>query len=151
MWDIGGQREIRPYWRNYYEQTDALIYVVDSADENRVMEVKENLTELLGEELLSGVPLLVFANKQDLDLALDAPEIMNTLELNAITDRTWNIQACSAVSQEGLNEGMEWLINTINAKTQAAAGGGAGGAQWIDMYETRSDRCTAFTTYRLAS
>ena len=129
MWDIGGQREIRPYWRNYYEQTDALIYVVDSADENRVMEVKENLTELLGEELLSGVPLLVFANKQDLDLALDAPEIMNTLELNAITDRTWNIQACSAVSQEGLNEGMEWLINTINAKTQAAAGGGAGGAQ----------------------
>ena len=129
MWDIGGQREIRPYWRNYYEQTDALIYVVDSADENRVMEVKENLTELLGEELLLGVPLLVFANKQDLDLALDAPEIMNTLELNAITDRTWNIQACSAVSQEGLNEGMEWLINTINAKTQAAAGGGAGGAQ----------------------
>ena len=129
MWDIGGQREIRPYWRNYYEQTDALIYVVDSADENRVMEVKENLTELLGEELLLGVPLLVFANKQDLDLALDAPEIMNTLELNNITDRTWNIQACSAVSQEGLNEGMEWLINTINAKTQAAAGGGAGGAQ----------------------
>ena len=129
MWDIGGQREIRPYWRNYYEQTDALIYVVDSADENRVMEVKENLTELLGEELLNGVPLLVFANKQDLDLALDAPEIMNTLELNNITDRTWNIQACSAVSQEGLNEGMEWLINTINAKTQAAAGGGAGGAQ----------------------
>ena len=98
MWDIGGQREIRPYWRNYYEQTDALIYVVDSADENRVMEVKENLTELLGEELLRGVPLLVFANKQDLDLALDAPEIMNTLELNNINDRTWNIQACSAVS-----------------------------------------------------
>ena len=98
VWDIGGQREIRPYWRNYYDQTDALIYVVDSADEARVMEVKENLTELLGEELLAGVPLLVFANKQDLDLALEAPEIMNTLELNNITDRTWNIQACSAVS-----------------------------------------------------
>ena len=98
MWDIGGQREIRPYWRNYYDQTDALIYVVDSADEARVNEVKENLTELLGEELLNGVPLLVFANKQDLDLALEAPEIMNTLELNNITDRTWNIQACSAVS-----------------------------------------------------
>ena len=85
MWDIGGQREIRPYWRNYYDQTDALIYVVDSADEARVMEVKENLSELLSEELLAGVPLLVFANKQDLDLALEAPEIMNTLELNTIT------------------------------------------------------------------
>ena len=129
VWDIGGQREIRPYWRNYYDQTDALIYVVDSADEARVMEVKENLSELLSEELLAGVPLLVFANKQDLDLALEAPEIMNTLELNAITDRTWNIQACSAVSQEGLNEGMEWLINTINSKAQAAGAGGAAAGQ----------------------
>jgi len=43
VWDIGGQREIRPYWRNYYDQTDALIYVVDSADEMRVQEVKDNL------------------------------------------------------------------------------------------------------------
>ena len=64
----------------------------------RVQEVKDNLTELLGEELLAGVPLLVFANKQDLDLALEAPEVMEHLALNDITDRTWNIQACSAVT-----------------------------------------------------
>lgn len=76
VWDIGGQREIRPYWRNYYTDTDALVYVVDSADEMRVQEVKENLQELLAEELLNLVPLLVFANKQDLETALDAPEIM---------------------------------------------------------------------------
>lgn len=41
----------------------------------RVQEVKDNLTELLGEELLRGVPLLVFANKQDLEMALEAPEV----------------------------------------------------------------------------
>ena len=41
----------------------------------RVQEVKENLSELLGEELLAGVPLLVFANKQDLEMALEAPEV----------------------------------------------------------------------------
>merc|ERR1712045_116527 len=46
VWDIGGQKAIRPYWRNYYDQTDALIYVVDSADEMRVQEVKDNLQEL---------------------------------------------------------------------------------------------------------
>ena len=51
----------------------------------------------------------------------------------------------------GLNEGMEWLINTINTKAQAAAAEGGAAGQWIDMYETRSDRYTAFTTYRLAS
>lgn len=98
VWDIGGQRAIREYWRNYYEHTDALIYVVDSADEARLAEVKDNLQELLNEELLSGVPLLVFANKQDLELALDASEVMETLELANITSRAWNIQACSAVT-----------------------------------------------------
>ena len=87
----------------------------------RVQEVKDNLQELLAEELLGGVPLLVFANKQDLEMALDAPEIMEALELNAISDRTWNIQACSAMTKEGLNEGLTWLIETINAKANAAA------------------------------
>lgn len=79
MWDIGGQREIRPYWRNYYEQTDALVYVVDSADEMRVEEIKANLDELMEEEKLAKVPLLVFANKQDLEMALEANEIMEVL------------------------------------------------------------------------
>ena len=121
MWDIGGQREIRPYWRNYYDNTDALIYVVDSADEGRMTELKENLQELLTEEQLSGVPLLVFANKQDLDLALGADEVMESLELSNITDRTWNIQACSAHNGEGLQEGCDWLIQNAVAKNKAQA------------------------------
>ena len=115
VWDIGGQREIRPYWRNYYDQTDAIVYVVDSSDEARVAEVKDNLTELMGEELLARVPLLVFANKQDLDLALGADEVSETLALENLSDRAWNIQACSALDGTGLPEGMSWLIETINA------------------------------------
>lgn len=83
--------------------------------------MKANLQELLAEELLKAVPLLVFANKQDLEMALDAPEVMESLDLSSITDRTWNIQACSAVTKEGLNEGMTWLIETINAKNGVAA------------------------------
>ena len=83
--------------------------------------MKANLQELLSEELLAAVPLLVFANKQDLEMALDAPEVMEHLDLSSITDRIWNIQACSAVTKEGLNEGMTWLIETINAKNGVAA------------------------------
>ena len=120
VWDIGGQREIRPYWRNYYDNTDGLVYVVDSADEMRVQEVKDNLQELLAEAQLAKVPLLVFANKQDMELALGADEVMEHLELAGIEDRTWNIQACSAMTQVGLNEGMKWLIETINAKNTTA-------------------------------
>ena len=74
---------------------------------------------LAREEELRKASLLVFANKQDLEMALEAPEVMSSLDLENISDRTWNIQACSAVSQQGLNEGMEWLIQTINAKANA--------------------------------
>ena len=114
VWDIGGQREIRPYWKNYYEHTDGLVYVVDSADDMRLKECEDELRALLEEEELKKVPLLVYANKQDLEMALDASEVMNTLKLEDIKDRTWNIQACSAMTKEGLSDGMEWLIKTIS-------------------------------------
>ena len=47
MWDIGGQKAIRPYWKNYYENTDGLVFVVDSSDENRLGECTEELDSLL--------------------------------------------------------------------------------------------------------
>ncbi len=62
VWDIGGQKSIRPYWRNYYDQTDALIYVIDSADRRRMEESGVELQQLLDEERLSHVPLMVSAH-----------------------------------------------------------------------------------------
>ena len=67
----------------------------------RLKEVTEELVSLLAEEALAYVPLLVFANKQDLQFALDAGEVMSALKLEEITDRPYNIQACSALSGEG--------------------------------------------------
>jgi small GTP-binding protein len=81
VWDIGGQREIRPYWKNYFENTDGLVYVVDSADDMRLKECADELISLLQEEALKNVPMLVFANKQDLQFALDADQVMETLKL----------------------------------------------------------------------
>ncbi|KAI8423252.1 hypothetical protein MSG28_014281 [Choristoneura fumiferana] len=66
VWDIGGQRKIRPYWRNYFENTDILIYVVDCSDHQRLEETSQELAELLQDDKLRNVPLLVYANKQDL-------------------------------------------------------------------------------------
>merc|ERR1712147_339089 len=60
VWDIGGQKAIRPYWKNYYENTDGLVFVVDSSDEERLNECVEELNSLLGEENLAKVPLLVY-------------------------------------------------------------------------------------------
>ncbi|PAV56743.1 hypothetical protein WR25_05007 isoform B [Diploscapter pachys] len=66
LWDVGGQRSLRSYWRNYFEQTDALIWVVDSGDKERLAQCSEELKKLLSEERLVGASLLVLANKQDL-------------------------------------------------------------------------------------
>lgn len=113
VWDIGGQKSIRPYWRNYFDHTDALIYVIDSADKKRMEETGVELNQLLCEEKLEGVPLLVFANKQDLLNALSADEISDGLNLASIRDRTWSIQPCSAKSADGLQEGMEWVVSNV--------------------------------------
>ncbi|KAL7990649.1 hypothetical protein Chor_014079 [Crotalus horridus] len=103
VWDIGGQRKIRPYWRNYFENTDILIYVIDSADRKRFEETGQELAELVDEEKLSGVPVLIFANKQDLLTAAPAAEIAEGLNLHTIRDRVWQIQSCSALTGEGVS------------------------------------------------
>ena len=80
---MGGQRSLRSYWRNYYERTDALIWVVDSADTGRMLDCRAELQTLLKEEKLAGAALLIFANKQDLPSALSPEEItkVRTLRL----------------------------------------------------------------------
>merc|ERR1712167_426713 len=60
VWDIGGQKTIRPYWRNYFDQTDALVYVIDSSDRRRMQESGQELNELNQEDKLGGIPLLIF-------------------------------------------------------------------------------------------
>ena len=114
VWDIGGQRQIRPYWRNYFDQTDALVFVIDSADRKRLEEAGEELAELLEEEKMEGKPLLVLANKQDLITALSPEEIADTLNLFSLQgQRPWQIQPCSAKTGEGLAEGMKWLVERV--------------------------------------
>merc|ERR1712031_121990 len=92
VWDIGGQKTIRPYWKNYFENTDALIYVVDSSDRRRLEEASEELLTLLEEDKLGGIPVLIFANKQDLISATPADEIVESMDLMDVKDRTWQIQ-----------------------------------------------------------
>lgn len=53
MWDIGGQKALREYWGNYFNNTDALVYVIDSADTKRVKEAGEELERLLVVRMLS--------------------------------------------------------------------------------------------------
>ncbi|XP_001607954.2 ADP-ribosylation factor-like protein 3 [Nasonia vitripennis] len=116
VWDIGGARKIRPYWRNYFENTDVLIYVIDSSDSNRLEETGQELSELLTEDKLRGVPLLVYANKQDVAQSVTAADIAEALGLHNIKDRDWQIQSCVATDGKGIKEGLEWACKSIKKK-----------------------------------
>ena len=89
------------------------IFVVDSSDDKRLTECNDQLKELLETEGLKKVPLLVFANKQDLN-GLLADEIIQSLNLENINDRNWSLFACSALKGEGIQEGMYWLLEIIS-------------------------------------
>ena len=75
--------------------------MVDSSDDTRLKECFEELNQLLNEAKLAKVPLLVYANKQDLEFAVGAEEVVNALSLSDITDRVWSIYACSAIEGVG--------------------------------------------------
>ncbi|XP_016441031.2 ADP-ribosylation factor 2 isoform X1 [Nicotiana tabacum] len=116
VWDVGGQDKIRPLWRHYFQNTQGLIFVVDSNDRDRVVEARDELHRMLNEDELRDAVLLVFANKQDLPNAMNAAEITDKLGLHSLRQRHWYIQSTCATSGEGLYEGLDWLSNNIANK-----------------------------------
>ena len=80
----------RRLWTHYYQNTDVLIFVVDSNDRERMEECKDELSRFTQAEELQDCPVLVLANKQDLPYAMTVEEITETLELNKLpADRQW--------------------------------------------------------------
>ena len=116
VWDVGGQDKIRPLWRHYYQNTQGVIFVVDSNDRDRVGEARDELHRMLNEDELREAMLLVFANKQDLPNAMNAAEITDKLGLHSLRQRNWYIQSTCATTGDGLYEGLDWLSTSISKK-----------------------------------
>ncbi|CAB4267795.1 unnamed protein product [Prunus armeniaca] len=117
IWDVGGTKNNKILWRNYFEQTDGLVWVVDSSDLRRLDDCKMELDNLLKEERLSGSSLLILANKQDIKGALTPEEIAKVLNLEAMDKtRHWEIVGCSAYTGDGLLEGFDWLVQDIASR-----------------------------------
>ena len=114
VYDLGGQKAIREYWKFYYEKVDALIYVVDASDEGRIGECNDSFQTLLVDEKLKNVPILAFGNKADLDNCLGPDEIIEKLGMNEITGRDWCLYACSALKGEGVQDGIEWILKRLS-------------------------------------
>ncbi len=111
MWDIGGAD--KESWPNHYLMANVIIFVVDSNDHNRMPEARTELHKMLADELLEESIVLIIANKQDLPNAMSVSEITDTLDLSEIKQK-WHIEASSAVSNETLQDGLEWITENLN-------------------------------------
>nr|KAG5711407.1 hypothetical protein BaRGS_025834 [Batillaria attramentaria] len=114
VWDVGGQDKIRPLWRHYFQNTQGLIFVVDSNDRERAQEAAEELSKMLQEDELRDAALLIFANKQDLPNAMPASEITEKLGLNSLRNRkNYERLMAGELSDWTLAEGMPYNVGEI--------------------------------------
>ncbi|XP_075885666.1 E3 ubiquitin-protein ligase TRIM23 [Nelusetta ayraudi] len=116
IWDVGGKHKLRPLWKHYYLNTQAVVFVVDSCHRDRLMEAHSELAKLLTEKELRDALLLIFANKQDVPGAVSVEEMTELLSLHKLCcGRSWHIQGCDARSGMGLHEGLDWLSRQLVA------------------------------------
>ncbi|KAG8338947.1 putative ADP ribosylation factor family Signal recognition particle [Trypanosoma vivax] len=122
LWDVGGQKVLRNLWKHYYENANAIIFVIDSNDRDRVGEARKELEKLLSEPLLSKATLLVLCNKQDLPHRITPIDMIDQLGFRdhssngmgtMLDGRHWFVQGCCAQTGDGLFEGLDWLCGHL--------------------------------------
>lgn len=129
FWDLGGQRTLRNLWESYYGEAHGLLFVVDAADAERIEEARDVLQQLLNNTELTGIPLLVFANKQDAPGALTPHEVQARFGLQqreaggreSGSSQPQNILGSTAIRGDGIEEGVRWLVDTLRSSPRALA------------------------------
>lgn len=115
-WDIGGQLTFRDtLWEAYMTGSMGVIYVVDSADIKRFPEAKEELWRYVmnNPKIANDIPILVLANKQDLETAISAGKIAIALDLQKVTTHSYAILPVSAKTGFNIEEALNWLSQRI--------------------------------------
>ena len=112
--DVGGRCPMRPLWPHYYQHSNALIFVIDSNDRDRLESAKDELHRALEDEQLQGLPTLVFCNKQDLPNAMSVQEVIDGLDLSSLRQKQWFAQGSCATTGDGLHEGLDWVTKAVS-------------------------------------
>jgi ADP-ribosylation factor related protein 1 len=119
IWDLGGQTGLQSIWDKYYDESHAVIYVVDSANPARFLESKQALDRVLGARELFGAPVILMANKQDLPEATSPHDIGEDLGFGKVDSRSTKIVPVCAYTGQGLKESVEWLVETVKRSPRA--------------------------------
>ncbi|XP_062519133.1 ADP-ribosylation factor 1-like 2 [Corticium candelabrum] len=117
VWDVGGQDKIRPLWKHYFRDAQGLLFVVDSLDVSRFPEARQELISLLCDRELGGIPVVILANKQDLQGAVGAAEMADKLGLRQLKNE-WHVEGTCGVSGKGLYEAVFKLTDMLKSRSE---------------------------------
>lgn len=120
VWDVGGQKTMREYWRGFHQDAAAVVFVVDSSDTGRLEEARRELENTLRSEQLRGRPLILLANKQDVNGALNVTELKERFNLRKAAGRDWFVQPCSASTGVGVDEAFRRLVQMVKLPADPA-------------------------------
>ena len=118
VWDLGGQDKIRPLWRHYFDGAKGVIFVVDSSDRSLFQTAKQEFHQIAQAPQLKNCPILIFANKQDIEGAISAEKLAATLEVQLLDQKRYHIEESCALTGIGLVEGMNWLSDAVTNKSK---------------------------------
>ncbi|GAA6228278.1 ADP-ribosylation factor-like protein 14 [Lates japonicus] len=122
VWDVGGQGKMREHWKSFHPDTAAVVFVVDSSDGKRLDEARRELENTLRSDQLWGRPLILLANKQDVNGALTATEIKDKFNLRKIcSGRDWFVQPCSASTGFGVEEAFRRVVHMVKLPSESGA------------------------------
>ncbi|KAL7736697.1 hypothetical protein ACLKA6_015559 [Drosophila palustris] len=113
--DMSGATRYRNLWEHQFKNCQGIIYVIDSSDRMRFVVVKDELDLVLQHPDIRNrlVPILFYGNKSDLEDSLSNVKIAAALGLDNIKEKPWHICSSNAISGEGLDEGVQWLVQQI--------------------------------------
>ncbi|KAJ0394072.1 hypothetical protein P43SY_010111 [Pythium insidiosum] len=111
-WDLGGQERLRVIWSKYYSESHGIVFVVDSANEQRLDEAKQTLQTLLSHAELADIPLLLLANKKDLENAHSVEAIRDRMDIEGHSGPLAAHSTC-ALTREGIEVAMNWLVDVV--------------------------------------
>ncbi|KAK6747287.1 hypothetical protein RB195_000475 [Necator americanus] len=110
LWDIGGQPRFRSMWERYCRGVNAIVFMVDAADEDKLEASRNELMQLLDKAQLDAIPVLVLGNKKDLPGALDERQLIERMNLSAIQNREICCYSISCKEKENIDITLQWLI-----------------------------------------